>query len=97
MEKMIREIQLLSNGGIPDEEGLLEVLQKDSGWPHFCALSRVVDVHATIEITLLENGGIPDGLDFQGGAIDQRIVDVPRPVVAWFALTSFLLAMAGNI
>ena len=96
MEELAPEIQLLVNGGIPDDEGLACAPGKDSGWPHYCALAALKAAPAELEIILFENGGIPNDADFAHGAIYHTDVDVPRKVVAWFALTSFLLAVAGN-
>jgi hypothetical protein len=96
MEKLISEIQLLRNGGIPDDQGMAAEFLRDSGWPHYCALQKVVTPSRGDDLDLLVNGGIPDGLDFDYGAIDQPDVRVPRPVIAWFVVTSFLLAVAGN-
>ena len=96
MKELIPEIQLLTNSGIPDDEGLSCFPDKDSGWPHYCALAILTDAHLDSEVILFENGGIPCDVDFPRGAINHPDVHVPRKVVAWFAVTSFLLAVAGN-
>ncbi len=96
MEKLISEIQLLRNGGIPDDRGMGPEFPRDSGWPHYCALQKRVTLSPRRDLDLLVNGGVCDDLDFDYGAIDQPAVRVPRPVVAWFVVTSFLLAVAGN-
>jgi hypothetical protein len=44
----------------------------------------------------MDNGGVPDDRQFRPGLMHQPAVHVPRPVVAWFVVTSFLLAVAGN-
>lgn len=96
MEELIPEIQLLANSGIPDDEGLNCFPEKDSGWPHFCALAILTATPLESEMILFENGGIPNDVDFPHGAISHSTIHVPRKVAAWFALTSFLLAVAGN-
>lgn len=96
MEKLIPEIQLLSNGGVPDDRGMAAEFPRDSGWPHYCALQTLVTTTRGEDLDLLVNGGVYDDLDFGLGAIDHPDTRVPRPVVAWFVVTSFLLAVAGN-
>ena len=96
MEKLIAEIQLFANSGIPSDDILGPQFRGDTGWPHFCALQILEALPSPDELVLLENGGVFDDLDFGRGAIDHPDVHVPRSVVAWFAMTSFLLAVAGN-
>jgi hypothetical protein len=96
MEELVPEIQLLINGGVPDDDGLVFAPGKDSGWPHFCALAILKDAALESEMILFENSGIPGDFELPRGAINHPDVHVPRKVVAWFAVTSFLLAVAGN-
>jgi hypothetical protein len=96
MERLVSEIHLLVNGGIPDEYGLSQVFSEDSGWPHYCALNRIPEFAAKLDLVLLDNGGVPDDRQFRPGLMRQPEIHVPRPVVAWFVVTSFLLAVAGN-
>ena len=96
MERLVSEIHLLVNGGVPNEYGLSPGFSDDSGWPHYCALHRVSELATHSDLILLDNGGVPDDRQFCPGRTDSPEIHVPRPVVAWFVVTSFLLAVAGN-